>query len=36
MNLLESVPPKSSSPFVDDRDVVGSNDIPTSSELMNP
>lgn len=36
VNLLESVPPKSSSPFVDEMVVVGSNEIPISSVLIKP
>lgn len=36
VNLLESVPPKVSSPFVDSSDVVGSNETATTSDEMRP
>jgi len=36
VNLLESVPPKVSSPFVTDADVVGSNETPISSDVIVP
>lgn len=34
--LLESVPPKVSSPFVEEVEVVGSKEMPTSYALMRP
>ena len=36
MNLVESIPPKVSSPFVVSRLVVGANEIPTSCASMRP
>ncbi|CAL1694551.1 unnamed protein product [Somion occarium] len=36
VNFEESVPPKVNSPFVDERDVVGSNDTATKFEVITP
>jgi hypothetical protein len=36
VNLVESAPPKVSSPFVTDAELVGSNETPISSELIVP